>query len=167
MTTKPISPDEQSAPGASNVQPPAGDPPPDLEGGTPQQLPDDHPLVKAFAATKAELATAKQKIKAIGDAEKTGLERLTDELAAARAEAATAATEKARFAAAVKYGLEGDDIDLLGDGTTDEIDARAKRLAERLTNSSSRKGTAPRAGNSTNPPVTEEQRFVRELFGDG
>lgn len=32
----------------------------------------------------------------------------------------------------MKYGLTEDDLDLLGTGTAEEIDARAKRLADRL-----------------------------------
>lgn len=43
-------------------------------------LPDSHPLVKAYKATKAELATAKGKVKEIEDRDKSDLERLQETL---------------------------------------------------------------------------------------
>ena len=42
------------------------------------------------------------------------------------------ANELARARAALKYKLADEDLDLLGTGTPEEIDARAKRLSERL-----------------------------------
>ncbi|AYN57411.1 head scaffolding protein [Arthrobacter phage Constance] len=44
------------------------------------------------------------------------------------------AAKLARAEAAIKYkNLTAEDLDLLGEGTPEEIDARAKRLSERLT----------------------------------
>ena len=43
-------------------------------------LPDSHPLVKAYKATKAELSTARGKIKEIEDRDKSDLEKLQEAL---------------------------------------------------------------------------------------
>lgn len=68
MTTPPAEPATPSEPA------PAGEPP--TEPTAPQdpsgQLPEDHPLVKAYRATKADLANVKQK----AEAEREELERL-------------------------------------------------------------------------------------------
>ena len=59
------------------------------EPGTPEpvmptqatKLPDDHPLVTAYSTVKAELAQAKDKIRAAEDAEKSELQKLQDSIA--------------------------------------------------------------------------------------
>jgi hypothetical protein len=56
---------------------PAPDAPP-AASTAPSTLPDDHPLVKAFNATKAELAATKEKIKAAEDKDKTELQKALD-----------------------------------------------------------------------------------------
>jgi hypothetical protein len=53
---------------------PAGNP------GT-RKLPDDHPLVTAYARTKQELAAANDRIRAAEDAEKTELQKLQEAVA--------------------------------------------------------------------------------------
>lgn len=65
-------PDDETTPNGDDT---AGNP------GTPNHLPDDHPLVKAYKATKAELAEARQKVRQAEDAEKTEMERLQGTLA--------------------------------------------------------------------------------------
>lgn len=63
--------------------------PAEPEPGTPEpaspthpvKLPDDHPLVTAYETVKAELATAKGKLKAAEDADKTELQRLQESVA--------------------------------------------------------------------------------------
>lgn len=68
MTTEPAEPATPSDPA------PEGEPPtePAAQADPSGQLPEDHPLVKAYRATKADLATVKQK----ADAEREELERL-------------------------------------------------------------------------------------------
>lgn len=62
----------------------ADDPtPPEPGDATPadlENLPDTHPLVKAYKATKAELAAARGKVKEIEDRDKSDLERLQETL---------------------------------------------------------------------------------------
>src|SRR5262245_39538221 len=71
----------------------------------------------------------------------TEQQRLERERDDARQSAERSTVELARLRAAVKYGLDEDDIEWLGTGTPDEIDASAKRLAERL-----------KAADKTKPP---------------
>jgi hypothetical protein len=73
----------------------------------------------------------------IEEASKTEQQKLADAADLARKEAAETATELAKLRAAVKHGLEADDIELLGTGTPEEIESRAEKLAARL------KGNAP------------------------
>lgn len=56
-------------------EPGTEDTPPDLTN-----LPDSHPLVKAYKATKAELAAARGKVKEIEDRDKSDLEKLQETL---------------------------------------------------------------------------------------
>lgn len=56
-TTPPAEPGQPPAPG----EPPAPTTPPPAATADPANLPDDHPLVKAYRSTKAELAEAKRK----------------------------------------------------------------------------------------------------------
>lgn len=66
------------------------------------------------------------------DSQKTEQERLADRLAAAERERDAARLGHARLMAAATYNLPVDLIDFLGDGTDEQIDERAKVLAERL-----------------------------------
>lgn len=120
--------DPQNEP-AEPTQEPEPEPAPSTE---PQQLPADHPLVKTLGTLKAERNELRDKIKEFEDAQKTETERLADQKAEAEQAAAEARAEAARLRAAVKYGLEEEDLDLLGTGTDEEIEARAQRLSERL-----------------------------------
>lgn len=80
-----------------------------------------------------ENAAAAQRLAELEDAQKTEQQRLEDRAAAAEAERDTARQELTRLRMAARYGIGEDDLDLLGSGTDDEIEARAKRLSERLT----------------------------------
>ena len=73
------------------------------------------------------------------DAQKTEQQRLEERAAAAERERDETRQELTRLRMAARYGLAEDDIDLLGVGSDEEIEARAKRLADRL---------------SATPPVT-------------
>lgn len=64
--------------------------------------------------------------------QQTELQREQAARQAAEQTAQSASTELARAKAALKYKLADEDLDLLGTGTPEEIDARAKRLSERL-----------------------------------
>jgi cytochrome c1 len=122
--------------------PPAVDEPEPAEPTTIDRLPDDHPLVKAFQATKDELAKAKGRVKEYEDATKSEHEKLAETLEATRNEGAEAKAEAARLRAAIKHGLTEDDLELLGSGTPEEIEQRAEKLAARLRGANEEKSSS-------------------------
>lgn len=121
---------------------PAGQKPADTKDEQ-VRLPDDHPLVKAYQATKNDLTAVRGKVKEFEDRDKSETDKLKDDLAAAQDDATTGKAEVARLKAAIKHGLSEDDLDLLGTGTPDEIEARAERLAKRLADSAPANGKRP------------------------
>lgn len=64
--------------------------------------------------------------------QQTELQREQAARQTAEQNAQQAANELARAKAALKYKLTDEDLDLLGNGTPEEIDDRARRLSERL-----------------------------------
>ena len=145
------------------------DPPVEPADPADGRLPDDHPLVKAYAATKSDLADVRAKLKQFEDSQKSEAERLADEQAAAIARATAAEAEAARLRSAVKHGLSDEDLDLLGDGTPEEIEARAERLAKRLdAQRGPRKPTPdPSQGNRATAEATDKDTLARGVFGLG
>lgn len=99
------------------------------ESPDPVQLPDDHPLVKAYAAQKSEIAALKAKVTEFEDANKTEAEKAAERLAAAEREAAEAKAAILRRDIALEHSLSKDDAALL-DNVTDEDAMRS--LAARL-----------------------------------
>ena len=111
--------------------------------------PDDEPLGEAGkralqrerearkAAEKAA-AEAAAKVKEYEDAQLSEKERLERERDEARENATAKAREAALYKAAVDYRLTSDDLELLDGIPAEQIDDRARRLAERLAS------TAPR-----------------------
>jgi hypothetical protein len=75
---------------------------------------------------------AAKRLAEIEESQKTEQQKLADAAELARKEAAETAVELAKLRAAVKHGLNDEDLELLGSGTPDEIEARAERLAARL-----------------------------------
>ena len=71
------------------------------------------------------------KVREYEDKDKTEAQKLSDAKDAAAAEAAEAKAETIRLRMAMKYGLDEEDLDLLGTGDEETIEARAKRLSER------------------------------------
>ncbi len=97
------------------------------------------------------------------ESEQQRLERERDE---ARQQAESNGGELARLRAAMKYGLAEDDLDLLGTGTPEEIDERAKRLADRLGTATKKPATrrpseSLRGGND--PEREPEETDLRKL----
>lgn len=106
------------------------DEPTGTEKDKPARLPDDHPLVKTAEARKAEIHDLKAKLKEHEDAQLSETERKDQTLASEKKRGDDAEAELARLRVAMKHGLtEDDDLDLLGTGTPEELEARAKRIA--------------------------------------
>ena len=104
--------------------------------GTPEQ--DPGITADALAEIKAalrkankEAETSRLRLKELEDADKSEADKQTEALATVTAERDEAVIELARLRAAVKYEIAAEDLDLLGSGTAEEIESRAKRLAAR------------------------------------
>lgn len=91
-----------------------------------------------------ELEPLAAKAKELEDRDKTEAQRATEAGEQARREAAEARAEAIRLRVAMRYGLAEEDLDLLGVGDEDQIDARAKRLAERFNAKDDRTAPEPR-----------------------
>lgn len=113
----------------------------------PAKLPDDHPLVKAYAAQKDEIKALRgrsEKLAEIEDANKTEIQRATEAATAAEQRAAEAEARALRRDVALEVGLSKDDAAYL-DALTDEDAMRA--LAGRLAKAAATKEPeAPRPG---------------------
>lgn len=86
-----------------------------------------------------------EKAREAEEAAKDEKTKLTEARDAAVQEAADAKVEVIRLRMAIKYGLEEEDLDLLGVGDEEAIENRAKRLAERSG------GQEPEKNNSRTP----------------
>lgn len=85
-------------------------------------------------ADYADLKNKASQFDQLNASQQTELQREQAARQAAEQTASETAARLARAEAAIKYkNLTAEDLELLGNGTPDEIDARAKRLSERLT----------------------------------
>jgi len=88
-------------------------------------------LIQNLRSEVGELKPKAQKLADFEDAQKSEHERLQEQLETAKADSAKAAVQAARYRAAMKHGLDDDDLDLLGDDP-EQIETRAERLAARI-----------------------------------
>lgn len=107
------------------------------ETSTEETFDKDRAMATIKAQREAEAAAVKRakeleaKVKEYEDRDKTEQQRATEATEASKREAAEAKAEVIRLRMLVKYGLDEEDLDLLGAGDETQIEARAKRLAER------------------------------------
>lgn len=104
-------------------------------GEKPSELPTPEEWAKTRAALKKANEEAKNnrlKLKEFEDAQLTEKERIEKERDEARESATTTAQKLALMEAAVEYSLSKEDLELLEGVPAEQIDARAKRLSERL-----------------------------------
>lgn len=137
------------------------------------KLPDDHPLVKAFAAQKTEIKDLKVRVKKLDDIEeaaKSEAEKTADRIAKAEAEAATVPE---KVAAALKvhlvalHQIDKDDAELFL--TADEPELLLKQVARLLERPGARKKhIVTREGETPeSAPTSDMQEFTRQLFNKG
>lgn len=107
---------------------PAPAAPKDDGTATPDRLPDDHPLVKAYQATKKQLADAKGQVKDFEDAKKTEQERLTDRASDLEKQLTDAERNAARYEIALEKGLTKSQAKRLVGSTREELEADADEL---------------------------------------
>lgn len=82
----------------------------------------------------SELKSKAQQFDQFAESQKTETQKQAEALKATEARANAVEAELAKAKAALKYkNLTADDLELLGTGTPEEVDARAQRLSERLT----------------------------------
>lgn len=96
-------------------------------------------LIQELRSDKDQLKTERESLKTkVSEHERAQMsekERAESERDEARQERDAARLELLTLRMAVKYQLDEDDLDLLGTGTEEEIEKRAKRLAERAAGS--------------------------------
>jgi hypothetical protein len=83
------------------------------------------------AAAKKRAAELEAKVKEYEDRDKTEQQKAAEATETSKREAAEAKAEAIRLRMLLKYGLDEEDLDLLGAGDETQIEARAKRLSER------------------------------------
>ena len=108
-------------------------PEPAAEPATPEptnsdRLPDDHPLVKAYQATKDQLSEAKGKVREFEDLSKTEQEKLTERASELEKNLTTAQANAARYEIALEKGLTKSQAKRLVGSTREELEADADEL---------------------------------------
>jgi len=123
----------------------------------PTRLADDHPLVKAFAAQKAELADSKKRLADIDEAQKSDAQKLADRIASLETENATLKADKLRAEVAAAKGVPAN---LISGATQADLEAAADALI------AFRGGQTPPLGGNQRPagPVSpvQEHEETRE-----
>lgn len=87
---------------------------------------------KARRDAEKQLKELTARLREFEDRDKTDLEKAVERAQLAERDLAGARTATARLMAAAMHDIPVDMIDLLGDGTEEEIEARAKLIAEKL-----------------------------------
>jgi len=103
----------------------------EAEGGEAQE-PDWKAEARKWETRAKRNGDAAKRLADLEEAQKTEAQKLAESKAAAERERDTARSETARLRAALKHGIPDDLVEMLGSGTTEDIDARAKTLGERL-----------------------------------
>lgn len=167
-TTDPTTtPDPQTEPPKPGPPPAATQQPPAETDPTEMRLPDDHPLVKAYEAQKAEIRSLKD--------QRTDAEKVADRLSEVEQRAAQAEARVLRREVALDPTGDGKsaplskaDAELL-DTVTDEAAMRAlaKRLAADAATQATNGNVVPSEGTNPRPAPDAKRTFLRELTGQG
>ena len=140
-----------------------------VDEAKPEQLPADHPLVKALAAQKDEIKALKAKASRLDEfeqAQKSDADRAADALAQAQAEATQATAELLRYRAAAAHGItDAEDIELFLTGSDEEtLQRQAKALAARTSPSGPRAPKPdPNQGRSGASPSSTADQFASAI----
>jgi hypothetical protein len=79
-----------------------------------------------------EWKPAADRLKQVEDSQKTDLQRMQDQLASVSRERDDARVDATRVRLGLRYKLDEPDLEFLGAGSDEEMETRAKRLAERV-----------------------------------
>ena len=145
MTAEVVSTPDPSTPEPQGQEPDTGAAPKDwqAEAAKWKNLARKH---ESTAKTNAEAA---KRLSEIEDAQKSEQQRLQDRATAAEQRTLQLQSANARLLAAATYGIPADLIDLLGDGDEEQINERARLLAEKL--AAAVPAPVPAAPSSTRP----------------
>lgn len=116
---------------STDTPPETGTPAPSSEPTAPTgavRLPDDHPLVKAFNATKTELAQVRSKLREVEEADLTEVEKLRNQLTEEQKLRQTAQQQAMRLEVAIAKGLNATQAKRLVGDTIEELEADADEL---------------------------------------
>lgn len=119
---------------------------------------------KARRDAERELRELRTRLQEYEDRDKTELEKALERAKQYEQELAKTRVMNARLMAAAEHNLPHDLIELLGDGTEEEIDARAKLLAEKLTAAAPRQEPAEPVEQTPPPAAPAQTRPVESLF---
>ena len=136
-------PDAPAPLATPEVTPPVATDPPPADPATPTDEPKAprtiEELEAELAKTRREAANYRTKLReaeplvkkaqAADEANKTEIQKANERAQAAEQRELATQTGYTRLELAVQYSIPPDDIDLIGSGTREEMDARAKRLA--------------------------------------
>lgn len=136
-----------------------------------EEFPQDHPLVRALDAQKAEIKALKAKAKRLDDLEesqKSDAQKWADRVAKAEAEAATLpakVTEALKGHLVEIHKIDEEDSELFLTATEPEL--LLKQVARLLDRPGKRqsKNHVPNEGNNPNATPSEEVTFARNLLG--
>ncbi|MEU6543883.1 hypothetical protein [Streptomyces sp. NPDC046859] len=121
-----------------------------------------------------QLREAAQKYAEFEDTQKTELQRATERAQSVEQQLADLQATNARLMAAATHNIPPDLIDLLGSGSSDEINARAEALAERLKAASPAAAPAqhrpvealtPGAATASGTATTSPDEWIRRMAG--
>ena len=129
-----------------DVEASASEPPADLDHWKRMSRQNE----RAAKAALKESTELKARLARLEDLSKSEDQKLADRTAELDREAAALRSEVSRLRIAARYGIGEDDLDLLGSGDEDEIEARAKRVSE-LSAAAAAASAAPAA--PTAPPA--------------
>lgn len=137
----------------------------------PNELPDDHPLVKTLAAQKAaikELKAKASRLDEIEEAQKSESEKAADRIAKAEAAAASVpaqVSEALRAHLVALHGIDTDKAELYLTATEPELLLKQVAGLVDMSDTRKKKNIVPREGNNPTPSESDERAFVRGLFG--
>lgn len=111
---------------------PVSEPSQDQSADTANEVEKWKALARKHEGQAKANADAAKRLAELEDAQKSEAQRLEERAAAAERERDEVRVELTRLRMATRYGIAEDDLDLLGSGSDEEIESRAKRLAERF-----------------------------------
>jgi len=100
-----------------------------------------------------QLADATKRLRELDDRDKTELQKAIERAEAAEKTGTSMRVANARLIAAAAHNIPAELVDLLGEGTDKQIDARAKLLAEKLTASTAAQAAADNGAVRTPAPT--------------